>query len=421
MKHLATVVFAALVAVALTSGSSRGATAGPQSNAQAPVANDWTATAATLRGSNGQRFVFECPSYGVVSSLWGTDTYTDDSSVCTAALFEGRITLAGGGTVTIEIRPGQSSYTGSTRNGVRSADWGSWGGSFVVVAATPRAPGIGEGGKTWSDNATRFRTWIGARFAYTCPPNGTPGNVWGTDVYTDDSSVCTAAVHAGLITLARGGRVVIEMRGGQDSYRGTKRNGIESQSYPAWPTSFVIIGAPGGPPDGTATGTVVVNGQPFTSGPVPLGATVDVTKGRLTLQADVGTLQVYGAGATAIFVPTRATEKVKGKTVSLIQLTLVGGNFGVCSTKKMLSGRLGATAKKKPKVVRALWGNGKGRFRTRGRHAAATVRGTEWLTADRCDGTLTTVKKGVVAVTDFTRKKTVTVKAGKSYLAPARR
>jgi hypothetical protein len=49
------------------------------------------------------------------------------------------------------------------------------------------------------------------------------------------------------------------------------------------------------------------------------------------------------------------------------------------------------------------------------------VRGTVWEIEDRCDGTLTRVKRGKVAVRDFRRKKTVIVKAGKSYLAKAPR
>ena len=68
-----------------------------------------------------------------------------------------------------------------------------------------------------------------------------------------------------------------------------------------------------------------------------------------------------------------------------------------------------------------LWGNGKGRFRTSGKYSSATVRGTFWLTEDRCDGTLTTVKRGIVDVRDFVRKKTLAVKAGHSYLARAPR
>jgi hypothetical protein len=39
---------------------------------------------------------------------------------------------------------------------------------------------------------------------------------------------------------------------------------------------------------------------------------------------------------------------------------------------------------------------------------------------DRCDGTLTTVQRGRVAVRDFRRRKTVVVRAGKRYLARAR-
>ena len=68
-----------------------------------------------------------------------------------------------------------------------------------------------------------------------------------------------------------------------------------------------------------------------------------------------------------------------------------------------------------------LWGNGKGKFRSNGTYSSATVRGTVWLTQDECDGTLTRVRRGRVSVRDFMRKKTVTVKAGHSYLARAKR
>jgi hypothetical protein len=70
---------------------------------------------------------------------------------------------------------------------------------------------------------------------------------------------------------------------------------------------------------------------------------------------------------------------------------------------------------------RRLRANARGRFRSRGRYSAATVRGTIWLTEDRCDGTLTKVTRGRVAVRDFRRKRTVIVRAGKRYLARAPR
>jgi DNA-binding beta-propeller fold protein YncE len=68
---------------------------------------------------------------------------------------------------------------------------------------------------------------------------------------------------------------------------------------------------------------------------------------------------------------------------------------------------------------RKLWGSADGRFRTRGRHSSGAVRGTRWLTVDRCDGTLTVVREGRVAVRDFTLDRTVLVDEGERYLARA--
>ncbi len=94
---------------------------------------DWSTSASTYRGRNGEQFDFICPAGGEAGTVWGTDTYTDDSSVCTAAVHAGLITLAEGGTVTFEMRPGLDSYTASTRNGIESRSWGTWSSSFVFV------------------------------------------------------------------------------------------------------------------------------------------------------------------------------------------------------------------------------------------------------------------------------------------------
>lgn len=93
----------------------------------------WSVTAVPVRGTAGRRFLYTCPPNGTFSVVWGTDLYTDDSSICTAAVHVGRITREAGGSVTIETRPGAESYTGSTRNGVTTNDWPSWGNSFVVL------------------------------------------------------------------------------------------------------------------------------------------------------------------------------------------------------------------------------------------------------------------------------------------------
>lgn len=210
-----------------------------------PAIADWGVSAGSLRGQNGVQFAVVCPAGGALGAVWGTDTYTDDSAVCTAALHAGLVSLTAGGSATIEIRPGAAAYTGSARNGVTSSSYGSFSGSFVFVAgkASGGAAGVNMGGAGWTVTASAQRARSGERFAYVCPPGGTPGSPWGTDTYTDDSSVCSAAVHAGLITAATGGTVTIEVRPGLSAYTGSARNGVTTRSYGGFGGSFVFPGA----------------------------------------------------------------------------------------------------------------------------------------------------------------------------------
>jgi hypothetical protein len=95
---------------------------------------------------------------------------------------------------------------------------------------------------TWTLNAADFRGQDGRRIAYDCTPDGTAATVWGSGTYTDDSSVCTAAVFEGLISLEDGGRVVIEISPGLDAYETATANGITTEAYPAWPGSYIFPG-----------------------------------------------------------------------------------------------------------------------------------------------------------------------------------
>jgi hypothetical protein len=99
------------------------------------------------------------------------------------------------------------------------------------------------------------------------------------------------------------------------------------------------------------------------------------------------------------------------------QLRLAGGNFRSTCRANASSSRTLAAKKRSKKKVRRLWGDGKGSFQTRGQGAAATVRGTRWLTEDRCDGTLVRVRRGRVDVRDLFKKRTVRVGPGQSYIA----
>jgi len=93
---------------------------------------------------------------------------------------------------------------------------------------------------SWTGNAAFVKTDVGLRYTFECPPDGTPGTVWGSDAYTADSSVCTAAVHAGKITPEKGGTVTIEFTPGRQMYGATTRNGITTYNYGQYPHSFVF-------------------------------------------------------------------------------------------------------------------------------------------------------------------------------------
>ena len=151
---------------------------------------------------------------------------------------------------------------------------------------------------------------------------------------------------------------------------------------------------------------------------VPLGTVVDVTRGRVELTS---TKDLKGGVQSAVFYAGVFKIGQNRAAKPVTELSLFGGNFKGCGKPARGGAPHGSAAASKKRVVRRLWGSGKGQFRTKGRYAAAVLRGTDWETVDRCDGTLVRVKKGVVAVTDLVRKRTVVVRAGKQYFAAAKR
>jgi hypothetical protein len=162
---------------------------------------------------------------------------------------------------------------------------------------------------------------------------------------------------------------------------------------------------------------------------VPIGSQLDTRKGRvaITSAADTGGAKTQTSDFyQGIFQVKQTVPKKKPKKPAGLITDLVLKGEPPRSECAPLKGAASAAAAKKKKrgaksVLGKLWGNGKGKFRTSGKYSSATVRGTIWLTQDRCDGTLTSVKRGTVSVRDFKRRKTVTVKAGHSYLARAQR
>ena len=232
MRALSIVV----IALATAAGASGATSADPTGG------TDWSANAKALRGQIGQHYQYVCPAGGTALTVWGTDLYTDDSSVCTAAVHAGLITFANGGTVTVEIAAGAPSYTGSARNGVNTHDYGAWDGSYKFVgAAASASTSTSYAGSSWTADTRSWRGKTGQTLRFFCAAGGKPATIWGTTVYTDDSPVCVAAVHAGLISYARGGAVKVRVQPGQRSYKGSTHAGVTSRSYGSWPGSYVFV------------------------------------------------------------------------------------------------------------------------------------------------------------------------------------
>jgi len=113
-----------------------------------------------------------------------------------------------------------------------------------VLGPGSQGPAAGAvAGSDWLASATALRGRNGERFEFRCPPGGGAGRgPFGTDIYADHSSVCTAAVHAGVITFASGGTVTIEIRAGQDFYAGSPgEGGVTSSAAGGWPGSFTFV------------------------------------------------------------------------------------------------------------------------------------------------------------------------------------
>jgi hypothetical protein len=206
----------------------------------------WETDARAYRGKNSSQFIYTCPANGTRGEAWGSNPYSDQSSVCTAAVNFGLITVAKGGTVTIQIGPGQHAYTGSNRNGTTTGNFGAWDGSFTFAGKPAIANEAGYGGSGWGNNAFSYRGKNGTEWLYSCAPS--PGlnlaqidNVYGTGTYTDESPVCQAALHAGVITAAKGGDVIIQIEPGEASYKGSAQNGVTSLSETQFAGSYVFV------------------------------------------------------------------------------------------------------------------------------------------------------------------------------------
>lgn len=70
------------------------------------------------------------------------------------------------------------------------------------------------------------------------------GVCWGTDIYTHDSYIPSAAVHAGVIANGETKQVYIKIVEGKNSYPASIRNGISTAEWGSWGLSYQFVNEP---------------------------------------------------------------------------------------------------------------------------------------------------------------------------------
>ena len=170
---------------------------------------------------------------------------------------------------------------------------------------------------------------------------------------------------------------------------------------------------------------------------IPKNTVIDALHGTLTLTSAAGgpapardaaangkkhkTPTQKGTFSGAIFKLSQATRGAgKGLvTLAIVENAFSGApSYATCKAHKSADATV---AKASTKTLQLLHASAKGKFTTKGRYSAATVLGTKWTVADRCDGTLTHDITDSVSVTDFVRHRTIVLHAGQSYLAKPRK
>jgi hypothetical protein len=200
-----------------------------------------------IEGAAATAHIVTCPADCYTGTTWGTDVYTDDSAVCAAILHSGAIPQSGGKAM-ITFVPGQLAYIGSERNGVKSEDYAKWERSFFVqkIDASNKpttAPPLVLDDKLahlscHQSIGTLGDAVVGRTYSVICSPCS-EGTIYGTGVYTADSSVCAAATHSGL---AKTDDVMIQVTigGKKDSFKGTEANGLSSADWGAYDKTFTL-------------------------------------------------------------------------------------------------------------------------------------------------------------------------------------
>lgn len=172
-----------------------------------------------------------------LGTIWGDGVYTSDSVLSVAAVHAGLLAPGESGVVTVEVIDGPASYEGTERNGVVSRSYASWDVAyrFTGVADVDSGVVLADPG-----DLSLYRGQNGVILTFEVTGD-LSGSVWGEEVYTDDSRLSAAAVHAGVLQPGETRLVRVEILPGQESYESAEHNGVISAPYATWGGSFRIL------------------------------------------------------------------------------------------------------------------------------------------------------------------------------------
>ena len=235
-------------------------------------------------------------------SVWGSGVYTDDSALSAAAVHAGLLRDGQRGVVKVTLLPGQEHYEGSEANGITSSSYETWQGSYILARVTTltaahnitmpeearktveeltRGESKAHAAQLWPaldslrrmqeiaqqaqelDQALAIREGTRALIIKLADARPAPGqltslrgqnyksfyfvvtgrvtsSIWGSGIYTDDSDLGTAVVHAGLLRPGQTGIVKVTIRPGCDEYEGSENNGVVSGTFAAFAGSYQV-------------------------------------------------------------------------------------------------------------------------------------------------------------------------------------
>ena len=226
------------------------------------------------RSKNGEMVIVRVTgrTSGTVYGQNSSYGYMDKSDLATAAVHAGLLKPGETGTLYVRIKSGSEKHEAVLKNGVQSRSYGKSEGTFKIRKCTDitSANGTnitgnsGNTGNSGGTTSTSGNNTGGNNTSTTSVPNApshmlsyrgqngkvytfkvtgsTSGRIWGgeNNIYTDDSYIATAAVHAGLVKAGQTGTIKVKILPGQSSYSSIERNGVTSYKNNGYGGSYQL-------------------------------------------------------------------------------------------------------------------------------------------------------------------------------------